>query len=588
MTEILPEYNENGSEELSFFNSWRGEEPQTILGDTEGNNSDAQVSPSGSLIPLFLTDVEFTEMLSSLYVGAEFAYPEKYLQIVWYLLRAVQMPVVIAETCYEWPPNSTFITYPLQNPYTDPDMVPDGYVIPPMVVITEDNIEDFPQNEVGDVVAVFNSFPLDTGWFDDINEDLPSVIISVEGTGECNIRLLNQVQGGLAIITLDNPPNLVDILAGIITGADNIIDVNMDIVSLPPETAIEHIYPIKIETEGVHTIYVVFFPIIDDSLIPVRFGGGFRGIELCGFGSATMGVQDIRMLNIAGEGEPANWYLQKQVGGVWDYVENWGEFNSIVQIAYQHGTRANIMAEALRVVGGEGWEYDGEYVGFVDSPLQEYIDATSFDPSGLEADIAAAAAAAAAAQSTANGAVTVNNTQNTAITAQAGYIGDLQTRMTDAETDISGQAASIISLDNRVDALDFGNAWAWIHDMTLASNGYVLTGSAGSGYSSGNGWHSDSNGLEIYYATEQVKQNQIRFVEVCVRYASAPTGTPQFHVNGGDNAPIQYNGVGVDSYGWYAVPNTMELDFTLTFLGSGDFYLRYVRYLGKGIVLPFD
>lgn len=591
MTEF-PQYDDDGSETLDFSNIWREIDPQEITG-VDCFTPFVDLRPENEFL-IKLTDVEFKEMFSALYNGAEITYPDRFMQIIVNFLRGLHCPDEIEDEqgCVNYKPYAPFINYEPQNPYNQPDLVPEGYLSPPFIVNTDFDYPEIMGYQATDVMVPLTSLSLPDSLEDFLELPFPTIKIHVSGEGQIELDLIQVQNGGRCVIKIGSPPNILDLFDGIVETGVTVVELGQDITSIPPESDIVSAQEIAINAPEGTDVYIVFVPNIDISTELFNHGGGVRQIGLCGLetDASSMGIEDIRIFNVAAEGDTPNWYLQKRIAGIWEFVENWGEFNSIVQSAFQYGQRANTMAEALRTIGDEtgGWFYDGEFVGFDPSPLKDYIDATSFDPSGLEADIAAAAAAAAAAQSTANGAVVVNNTQNTAITAQAGYIGDLQTRMTDAETDISGQAASIVSLDNRVDALDFGNAWAWIHDMTLASNGYVLTGAAGSGYSSGNGWHSNSNGLEIYYATEQVKQNQISFVEVCVRYASAPTGTPQFHVNGGNNAPIQYNGVGVDSYGWYAVPNTMELDFTLTFLGSGDFYLRYVRYLGKGIVLPFD
>lgn len=279
----FPRYEEDGSEQLSFENIWMDGAPQEVLG-AECFTPRVDLNPLDNIIELKLSAEEFTEMFSALYTGAIISYPSKYLQIMVNFLKGLHCPPEFEEnTCKDFPPYAPFIEYPLQNPYSQPDLVPDGYVIPPMTVVTAENAGDYADSEIGDVIVNFNSFPLDSGWFDELHEDMPSLLLHVTGTGTIGVEFTPMIQGGLAIVTLDNPPDLVDILAGVITGADNIVDVNKDTLSVPPETADQIIFPLEITTPGEHIVYVVFFPIIDDSLIPIRFGGGIRKIEVCGF-----------------------------------------------------------------------------------------------------------------------------------------------------------------------------------------------------------------------------------------------------------------------------------------------------------------
>lgn len=86
----------------------------------------------------------------------------------------------------------------------------------------------------------------------------------------------------MAIISVDNPVDLGDIIGGILGDGIDSIDLNQDIVSLPPETTEEIIIEVEIPTEGEHTVYIYFLPTVNDSLIPLAFGGGIRSFELCG------------------------------------------------------------------------------------------------------------------------------------------------------------------------------------------------------------------------------------------------------------------------------------------------------------------
>lgn len=484
--EDFPIYDDDGVEELGFMNEWRGEEPQEIDNVGDGNNPHVVLIPDMNLLTLRLTEDEFIEILSSIYVGAEFAYPEKYLQILFNFLNGVQSPALLGAECLNYPTYAPFILYPLQNPYTQPDLIPDGYLIPPMVQVNEENHAEYSDYELNDIVVVFNSFPLDTGWLDDIHEDLPSVLIKLEGEGTVEIKLLNVPLGGMAIVTLDNPPNLVDILAGIITGADNIIELNLDTLSVPPETAQERIFELEVVGSGLHTVYIVFFPIIDDSLIPVRFGGGFRGVEVCGFEEIVdMGITDIMF-------DPT-FRLKKLVLGEWEDIEGGETFDTAIQAIQlnamkgyagvqqiltlsidpsypeatwlgsaheaQHtyiGEQAALalaIAESLRDVTDAILPPDFESHGFIGSALKDYIDAggTPIDVEALEDAIAIAAAAAAAAQSTADDAITA------AATAQSG---------------VDANVVALDALDARLDALEASQMWNVHFDFLAGQHGW--------------------------------------------------------------------------------------------------------------------
>lgn len=279
--DTFPEFEEDGSEELSYENIWRNIEPQEIVG-VDCFNPNVPLRETDNLVTLNLTATEFKEMFSALYNGAEITYPDSFMQIIVNFLRGIHCPPLVSEgECTEFPPNAPFIGYLPINPYIDPDTVPDGYLTQPFKIV-DDSLDDDTGLAIGDIYVPLDAVTYGGGWFEDLSENLPTITINFSGTGKASIKLLTVGGGGLAIVTLDNPPNLVDILGGIVTGADNIVDLNKDIVSLPPETATEIDIPINVDSGGDHIIYIVFLPIIDDSFIPLRFGGGFRGVELCG------------------------------------------------------------------------------------------------------------------------------------------------------------------------------------------------------------------------------------------------------------------------------------------------------------------
>lgn len=308
---------EPDGEELFFQNAWRTDQEQT-LGDTECFDFNRQPSVTENLIVMKLTGQQLTEMLSALYIGAEFVYPEKYLEVLRPLLAATSCPPIMEEQeCFEYPTYASFFRYTPANPFVEPDTVPDGYATQPFLVNGE-NGNDIPNYEHFDVIVPNAAITLDIDWWTTIAGQLPTIEIMVNGAGKVFIKMLTLPNGGLAVITLDNPPDLLDIIGGIVTSGENIIDLNQDLVSLPPETAQELIFEVDVAGAGLHTIYIVFLPILDDSFIPIRFGGGFRGVQLCDFvESPTMGITALRV-------EDCN--LEQQIDGVWSVVDGWADF----------------------------------------------------------------------------------------------------------------------------------------------------------------------------------------------------------------------------------------------------------------------
>jgi len=341
-----PQYEENGQERLFFPNLWRDIQPQLIVG-ADCFVPNVNLNTTDNLIVLKLTAIEFTEIFSALRNGAEKTYPDRFLQIMVNFLKGLHCPpLMIEQECYEYPTYSAFIQYSPENPYIDPTTVPDGYLIPPFQINGENGVDD-PELEHYDIIVPYGAFELLANWFELLDGLVPQIKIMVNGAGHADIRLLTMTFGGLAVITVDTPPNLVDIIIGIVTGADNIIDLNLDDVSVPPETAREIIFPVDIVGSGIHTIYIDFLPIMDDSFVPLRFGGGFRGVQLCNFvEEPEMGITAVRL-------NADTCALETQLNGEWTAVSGWENINDCVipttisQEAIDAGLEASTIIDAI-------------------------------------------------------------------------------------------------------------------------------------------------------------------------------------------------------------------------------------------------
>lgn len=567
-------------EHLAYKNRWVKKLVQQVEG-VECFTPFVSLNPDDNLIVLHLSDLQWRELFDCILLGADIIYPDTSHQIMVNWLKAIHCPPILAEQeCFEYPTYASFISYTPSNPYIEPDTIPDGYESPPFLVNGENGV-DLPNFQHYDIIVPIDAITLDVDWFETIAGQLPTIQVMMQGEGKAYIKMLAIAGGGMAVITLDNPPDIADIILGIVTGSENIIDLNQDLISLPPETAQELIFEVDVVGTGLHTIYVVFLPIIDDSLIPIRFGGGFRGVQLCNFvEEPEVGLSALRFQDCQ---------LEQLVEGTWTVVTGWENWLDCLPQSVQD-------------------------VRYLDGTLEKQIDGTwseIVDIDGLLAPI-----------------ISVNNTQNTRLdnlefsvnllessdAAQQLQIDDLELsvaglnaqvgildgRLDTAESDIDDLQLSVAGLNAtlgilagnvdsllaRTDVLDFGGAWAWIHEFESTNGGYVA-GINGS-YVSSVGWEPNTNGLDMEQAAHQIRENQVTHMKATIVFNAAPTGTLTWSVNGGETGLISYNGIGVESYGWLRVRNENSADFILEFSGAGDYTLKSLEYLGRGTDIPFD
>lgn len=198
--------------------------------------------------------------------------------------------------CKEYPASADFISYTPQNPFTEQELVPDGYLTSPFtrwanfIPLVPDFLADFLANQVAeltgyesnDVIVDISSIPLLASWEQLISGAFPQIEIAVSGAGVAELEMINFPLGGRAIITVDVQPNIADIFLGIFGNGEISIESNRDLISLPIETAPTMIHEIEIDDDDDHIIYITFVPVVDDSSIPINFGGGLRSVALCG------------------------------------------------------------------------------------------------------------------------------------------------------------------------------------------------------------------------------------------------------------------------------------------------------------------
>lgn len=267
--------------------------------------------------------------------------------------------------CVDYPLSSSFISwYPL-SPYTHAGEVPDGWELAPFTVL--DAAVPFTELTVGDVMAT--GFPQPTSG----DLTLPAIGLDVQGTGTIELHFLNTVNGGMVLITVDG-----DLLT------TSTLDLNADILAEPPETVGEElIFEIDIEEEGSHHIDIRFSPVFDDSLTPIRFGGGIRSVVLCGFDEMSL---DIRT-------DPDNdCLLQKTYDGTaW---ENVIDVSACAESVVTNNV-TNLKGKVWRVSGGvTQYSEDGDtYINYTDDMADAFGMPDPY-PDGVPVGVDAACIAA--------------------------------------------------------------------------------------------------------------------------------------------------------------------------------------------------
>jgi len=295
---------------LAWDNQFHEEITQTVVGSDCITIPLPQIDPDVNAITLNLTAIELREMLSSIQIGAEWAYPDKSQQILFNFMRGLICPPELDPNaaCTRYSATSAFVQYSPNHP--DSQIVPAGYISPAWVRFgTFDSIfpdwidqwlqgiiNDFTGYVPSDVLCNIGSFPANTvEAFLSNGGIFPSFEIHVTGTGTIEIEFLSFPLGGRACIKLDSPPNIIDLLTGgILDSATLYVDTNRDLFSFPPEENVASTIKVDIDTVGNHILYVVFVPVIDDTLLFIGLGGGVRSIELCGFEEiANVGIESV-------------------------------------------------------------------------------------------------------------------------------------------------------------------------------------------------------------------------------------------------------------------------------------------------------
>jgi hypothetical protein len=202
--------------------------------------------------------------------------------------------------CLDFPAYAGFIKYLPDNPYVDEEPIPSGYLTPAWWRWGkfETELPDWIDDWVGALIEQFTGYRandavcwissllslnipawLDTGY------SYPAIEIELSGKGTIELVMVSMPLGSRVLIEVDEKPNIVDILTGGIFDENlDVVDTHRDFSSFPPEEYPEIRYRVEIPEDGEHTVYVMFLPVVNFSISDdaLGFGGGLRGVELCG------------------------------------------------------------------------------------------------------------------------------------------------------------------------------------------------------------------------------------------------------------------------------------------------------------------
>jgi len=188
-------------------------------------------------------------------------------------------PAPIETCCEQFIPEQSWIAFYPNDPFTTPDYVPEGYLLPPFY--TNPVLLPFDSRLPTDAILNFASFPLTQTLPELLATGFPRFRVNFEGSGQIEIEMLKVINGGYAIVQLDDNPltdKVIDCNQFAITDLadyEELIDILLEGKLVQTE-----IVEFDIDSGGAHHIDVYFLPNIGGDII-LGWGGGLRSVEMC-------------------------------------------------------------------------------------------------------------------------------------------------------------------------------------------------------------------------------------------------------------------------------------------------------------------
>lgn len=187
-------------------------------------------------------------------------------------------PGISDDGCTEYPPNVPWITYAPNSPFTSPEYLPPGYVFPPWYT---NPLVPLPGVLPSDAMVNFISLPVSQNILDVLQSGLPRARVSFIGMGELEIELVKVIQGGYAMVVVDDnflSVEFINLNAVSLTGLQTILD----LFGIVAQGSVNNTQVIekKFYSPGEHHVDITFLPNVGTDVI-LGFGGGIRRVSLC-------------------------------------------------------------------------------------------------------------------------------------------------------------------------------------------------------------------------------------------------------------------------------------------------------------------
>lgn len=180
--------------------------------------------------------------------------------------------------CVDFDTASAVITYAPQNPWTQPDYVPEGYQFPPLYVVkATDTFLLTLGFQPGDIQTDLLDFP--PGSLPTVIPPggLPRFRVTFQGTTDpggitVELHLVKIPAGGYAAVSVD----------GAIIPPPELINLHRDEIALPPETNAIVTIEKTAFGPGTHFVDCTFIPRVNEEAPFLFFGGGLNKVVICG------------------------------------------------------------------------------------------------------------------------------------------------------------------------------------------------------------------------------------------------------------------------------------------------------------------
>lgn len=200
------------------------------------------------------------------------------------------------ENCYDYKPDVGFIEWFPNNPFAQPDLITAGYNAPAWYVANQTtrtvmtDISRFPAGSLPSIIP---------------SSGLPRLRVHVNGPATVRLNMFSIVAGSMAQVTRDDNPLTVEY-----------VDLNKDVLSVPPETDEDVIIEYEFPT-GPHHMDVIIVSMVNDEIPFVYHGGGIKSIEICG---------DDAVLQPRFKFENCSMYVSWNGGQSWEIVPGWDTY----------------------------------------------------------------------------------------------------------------------------------------------------------------------------------------------------------------------------------------------------------------------